>query len=425
MKSTITLIVFLILFFKSLSGQNSAATRNIDLLLLRGEYNRVIDTCRQLLAYDNLDPEIHYRLGIAYLNTLDEDRSLESFYQAYNLNPGNELYSFLLAKGYYGKEKYKLAEPLFQKLYSSDSLDWTYASYLTSIYMRYNRYDEAIAIYRKFQSNDSTNYSYLDKIGFASLKKREYRYATELYTKSLSLNDSNLIAIKNLAYIFSATKQSDTAIAILTRGINIDPSDMSLYSMRGQLYYAKNYNKRALNDYLTILASGDTTELYLKRAGIGYCNNQQPGLAVSFLLKAYKIDSSDYETCSYLGQSYFNKQDMSRSEYYYKRVIGILSPVYKQYGLSYTLLAESQKGNGLYNDAIKSFLKAVDISGDPNLYMIVANIYDEQLHDSKNSVKYYQLFLDGIKKYGGSFSGEYLNSIKDRLEYLKTEPAKP
>jgi tetratricopeptide (TPR) repeat protein len=424
MKSGIALIVFFIFFFKSLSGQNSAATRNIDLLLLRGEYNRAIDTCRQLLVYDNLDPEIHYRLGLAYMNTLDEDRSLESFYQAYSLNPGDEMYSFLLAKAYYGKEKYKLAEPLFQKLCFSDSLDWTYASYLTSIYMHYNRYDEAIAIYRKFQANDSTNYTYFDKIGFASLKKGDYQYATELYTKSLSLNDSNLIAIKNLAYIFSATRQSDTAIAILTRGIKIDPSDMSLYSMRGQLYYAKNYNKRALDDYLKILASGDTSELYLKRAGIGYCNNMQSNLAVNFLLKAYKIDSSDYETCSYLGQSYYNLRDMGRSEYYYKKVIGILTPVNRQLGLSYTLLAESQKGNGLYNDAIKSYLRAVEISGDPNLYMIVANIYDEQFEDRKNAVKYYQLFLDGIKKSGGAFSGKYLDSIKDRMEYLKTEPAK-
>ncbi len=407
-----------------LAGQELSITQKLDLMLMQGRYENVIDTCKQIQVYDKTDPAIYFRSGLAYNNMLDGDRSLENFYQAYRLDPYNKIYSFMLAKAYYGKEKYKPAEQLFHQLSSIDSMNWVYASYLTSIYMLYKRYDEAIDIYRRFLKNDSTNYMYLDKIGFASLKKGDHEYATYLYTKSLSLNDKNLTAIKNLAYLYSANRQSDTAIAILTRGIGIDSADMSLYSMRAQLYFSKNYTKRALDDYLVILSSGDSSEINLKRAGIGYCNNLQPQIAINYLMEAYKIDSSDYETCSYLGQSYFNLKEMGRSIYYYKKVINILSPIYKQLGLSYTLLAESQKGNGMYRDAITSFLHAQAINDNPNIYMIIANLYDEQLNDSKNAIKYYQAFLDNIKRTGGTFSAKYLDSIKERLEFLKTDPDK-
>jgi tetratricopeptide (TPR) repeat protein len=423
MKSKLVLTCGLIFVINTLTGQNIPVNQRIDLMLLRGEYEKVIDTCRMILDYDNLNPDIYYRLGIAYLNTLEDDLSLDSFYQANSLNPGNKVFNFMLAKGYYGKGKYKLAEPLLEKLCSTDTMNWTYASYLTSIYMHYKKYDEAINIYKRFLRNDSTNYNLLNKTGFAFLEKGEYEYANELYKKSLSLNEKNLVAIKNLAYLYSATRQSDSAIAILSKGIVIDSTDMRLFSMRAQLYYSRKYNKRALNDYLVILASGDSSELYLKRAGICYCNNLQPAEAITYLLKAYTIDSSDYETCSYLGQSFFNLRDMDKSIYYYNRVIKILSQVQKQLGLSYILLAESQKGKGLYKDAIASFLLAQKISTDANIFMIIANIYDEQLNDSKKAIFYYQTFLDNLKNAKGTFSEKYFESIKARMEFLKKDQA--
>jgi tetratricopeptide (TPR) repeat protein len=320
-----------------MKAQNIPVSSGIDLMMMQGEYEKVIDTCRQVLTYDSLNPEIHYKLGIAYQNVLKEDSALNSFYQAVNLNPDKKVYNFMLAKGYYGKEKFSMAEPLFKKLCSIDSMNWVYAHYLTGIFMQSNRFDEAINIYERFLKKDSVNYLYIDKMAFAYLKKQDFVTAMELYNKSLSINNKNLTAIKNLAYLYSESNNSDTAIQLLTRGIKIDSSDLDLYLRRATLYYSKHYTKRALDDYMVILSSGDSSKIYLKRIGIGYCNNLQPGEAVSYLLKAYKKDSSDYETCSYLGQSYFKMKDLKNSIYYYGREIEILTPVNLQLGLTYIL----------------------------------------------------------------------------------------
>jgi tetratricopeptide (TPR) repeat protein len=407
----------------TLAAQNISTNSKIDILLINGSYEMVIDTCKQILTHDTLNPEIYYKMGVAYQNVFEEDLSFKCFYQAANLAPDNKLYNFSLAKEYYGKAKYKLAEPLFSKLYSADSLNWIYASYLSNSYMQLNKFDEALKIYNRFLAIDSTNYNYLDKAGFAYLKKRDYPPAIDLYKKSLSINKNNVNAIKNLSYLYALTVDTDSAIQLLSNGILIDSTDIDLYARRAQLNYIKQYRKRALDDYLVLLSSGDSSKLYLKRIGIGYSYNLQPNEAILYLLKAYKSDSTDYETCSFLGQCYFKINDMSKSVYYYNKTIELLNPVKAQLGLTYVLCADSQKRNENYKDAIGSYLKAYSINGNPNLNMIIANIYDEKLNNRERAIYYYQRFLNTQKKSKMSFPAEYIENIEKRLEFLKTNPS--
>ena len=420
MKKIYFTTLIIVLAIKSLTAQDVLTNSRIDIMLMRCNYEKVIDTCKQILTHDSLNSEIYYKMGIAYQNVLEEDKSLNCFYQAALLNPDNKIYNITLAKGYYRKEKFKMAEPLFSKLYSADSTNWIFASYLSNIYMQSNRFDDALSIYKRFLQKDSTNYIYLDKAGLAYLKKEDYSSAIDLYNKSISINNKNLNALKNLSYLYALTVSTDTAIQILSNGIKIDSTDIDLYTRRAQLYYLKHYTKRALDDYLVILASGDSSKLYLKRIGIGYCYNLQPNEAIHYLLKAYKSDSTDYETCSYLGQCYFKIKDMSNSVHYYKKALEILSPVNTQLGLTYVLCAESQKGNENYKDAIDSYLKAYSINNDPNLNMIIANIYDEKLKNVEKAIYYYQRFLNTQKKSKMKFTPKYVEKVEKRLEFLKT-----
>jgi tetratricopeptide (TPR) repeat protein len=417
-------LILTVLLGASLNAQKPDQNARLNNMLMRGEYENVIDTCLNLLSADSLNPEIWYKLGVAYQNILLDEQSLSSFARAVSLNPDNRNYTFMLAKGYYNKGKNKFAEPLFLNLYNKDTLNWVYAFYLTSVYMQSARFDESIRIYERFLKNDSANYMLLDKKGFALLKKQEYDSAQIMYEESLRLNPKNVSAIKNLAFLYSEADRIDTAIYILTLAMKIDTTDMDLYVRRAQIYYNINYSKRALMDYLALLASGDSTELYLKRAGIGYCNNLQPKIAIKYLLLAFKKDSSDYETCSYLGQTYYNLKDMKKSIYYYNKVLKILSPINNQTRLTYILLAESLKGNGQYKEALDIYQKAQQMKPDPNVYMIIANIYDEQFDDKKNALKYYQLFLTSLKAGGGTFAVAYIESVQKRIEYLKGELAK-
>ncbi|MGA2408418.1 MAG: tetratricopeptide repeat protein [Bacteroidales bacterium] len=417
----IGLTFILLVFAISLPApaQNKPDNSKIDMMLIRGEFNRAIDTCKQILAGDSLNSEIYYKLGLAYQNQLSDDKSFECFLKATTLSPANVRYSFMVAKDYYNNGKVKQAEPLLLNLCTADSLNWSYAYYLTSIYMQRGRYDESIKIYNRFLKQDSLNYAILDKIGFAFLRKGDFNNAIDLYNRSLALNNKNTNAIKNLSYLYSSTNRVDTALQLLTMGIKIDPDDMDFYVRRGGLNYLVNYTKRALDDYLKILRSGDSSFLYLKRAGIGYFNNLQPKESLKYLLIAYSKDSSDYETASYLGQIYNHMNDPKNSIHYYKRVIKLLTSITQQMGIAIIMLAEAQKTGGFYKEAITSYLSAQKFSSDNNLNMIIANLYDEKLKDTPKAIYYYELFLDKIKKSQMNFKPDYIESVKERVEFLK------
>ena len=407
-----------------LMPQNVTRNSRIDLMLVQGDYEKVIDTCKLILASDSLNPDIYYKMAIAYQNTLDEEQSLNCYYKASRLKPESRVYNFSLANAYYTQGKFTLAEPLLIDLNTLDSTKWLYAYYLSSIYMQSEKYDDALNIYNRFLSKDSTNCVYLDKTAFAYLKSGYFYDAIDLYNKSLSINNKNLSVIKNLSFLYASTMNSDTAIQILTRGIEIDSTDKDLYIRRAQINYSKNYTKRAMDDYLVLLATGDSSKLYLKRTGIGYSYNFQPKEAIRYLLLAYKADSADYETCSFLGQCYYKIKDMKNSIYYYNRVQDILRPIYAQVGLTHYLCADSQRDNGSYKDAIASYLKAYAINSDPNINMIIANIYDEKLNNKERAITYYQRFLNTVKNPKMKYPSGYIEKIEKRLEYLKKSPAK-
>jgi tetratricopeptide (TPR) repeat protein len=298
-------------------------------------------------------------------------------------------------------------------------MNWPYAFYLTSIYMQEQKYNESIAIYSRFYKKDTMDYAILDKIGFASLKAGDFNTAMSMFNKSLEINPGNTNAIKNLAYIYAGTISASKAIKLLTSGIEIDSADMDLYARRAAINYTISNYIKALSDYQKILNSGDSSVLILKRIGIGQAKNNQPRKAVFYLLKAYAIDTADLETVSYLAQNYGLLRELKSSAFYYRKLIEKLSAAEVQLGLNYILLAEVLKSDSKYNDAINAYLKSQEYRSDNNVYMIVANLYDEKLKDYPRAVRYYEMYLNKLKTSKSVYDSDYTESVRKRIESLK------
>lgn len=412
---------YLILTSVIITGQESDTLRYLDSLLVREEYRLVIDTCTRILHTDSLNPALCYRLGLAWQNIPEEKKAVGFFRLAHSLDTANVVYSYRLARSYFADEKMKLAEPMFRRLLSQDTLNWQYAFYLTNIYMQAGRYDSALPIYQRFLATDSLNCTYLDKTAFALLRKGDFTGSLYLFSKSLDINKNNTSALKNLSYLYASTSRWDTAVTLLGRGMKIDPADMDLYDRRAQLYFMRNYTKRAMDDYLLILASGDTSKLYLKRVGIGYSYNLQPGRAIPYLLLAHKSDTTDYETCSYLGQCYLKIGDSKTSAAFYKKAVKILQPLYVQLGNTYFQCGLSQYEADYNADAIESYKNAYNINSMPGMLLMIANIYDDKLSDKVNALKYYRLFFEKTSKDKMPYSPDYIEKVRNRFEYLEKQ----
>lgn len=408
------LLSFLLIFHGY--GQNPPDYSRIDIMLVNGKYEKAADTCKLLLRTDSLNSELWYKLGMAYQNMIPDDNSFECFRQASFNDPANNLYKFTVAKGYFNKNKFARAKPLLLELCSSDSTNWPYAFYLTGIYMQEGKIDESIEIYNRFLKYDSTNYIFLDKLGFAYLRKGKTETAIDYYNRSLEINKSNINAIKNLSYLLPFVHKTDSALSLLNRAIRMDPDDMDLYARRATINFGKNYYKRALDDYLLILSSGDSSFLYLKRVGIGYTMNLQPKMAIKYLLKATIRDTTDYETLDYLARNYHDLDNPEKCQYYYTKVIRILQPLSTQLGLTHMMLADEYKTDSLYQKAEENYLKSMKLVQSPAINLMIANLYDEKLNDITKAIYYYRQYLATSKQ---PYLPGYTDSIKKRLTYLE------
>jgi tetratricopeptide (TPR) repeat protein len=415
---SLTLLLSVCVISCTVFAQVKTDYSKIDLMLIRGDYAKVIDTCQLILKSDSMNAEIYYKKGLAYQNYLPDDKSFDCFLKAYSLDPGNKLYKFSVARALFAKGKTKQARPLLESLCSTDSLNWSYAYYLTSIYMQEKSYDESLKIYERFHKRDSLNYVYLDKIGFAYLRMGFYPTAIEYYNRSLAINRPNIASIKNLSFLYASTLRADTALKLLTMGMKIDSTDIDLYIRRAALNYSYNYTKRAMDDYLKILSTGDSTLLYIKRVGIGYTNNFQYKKAIDYLLIAYKKDSSDYEVSNFLARNYQIIHDLKNSAYYYKSIIRNFDPVLRHLSFSHVSLADVLKSDGIYKEAVENYLLGQKLSSDMNIDMIVANLYDEKMNDIPKALYYYQLFMDANKN-SKRYSKKYIETIQSRIDYLK------
>jgi tetratricopeptide (TPR) repeat protein len=414
--------IFLILFISiHIIAQNKTDNSKIDLMLLRGDYKKVVDTCTQILAVDTLNSEIYFKLGLAYQNLILEDKSLDCFIQAVTISPENNNYSFTLAKSYVNKGKINKAEPLLLKLCSSDSTSWPYSYYLTNVYMQEGKYNDAIKVYYRFYRKDYNNYMYADKIGFAYLRNGDFDFAIDMFERSLSLNPKNTNAIKNLAYLYAGMVSADTAVKLLTKGIAIDSTDMDLYARRAAINFKINNFKKALPDYLRLLKSGDSAVLNLKRTGIGYAKFREPKKAVLYLLKAYNADTTDLETISVLAQNYVQVKDLNSAIYFYKKLLSMLDPFETQIGLNYILLGEVLKSADRNAEAIEAYVNSQKYRSDTSVLMIIANLYDEKLNDGPKAIRYYEMYVKKIKNSKNEYDSDYTESVKKRIESLKKQ----
>jgi tetratricopeptide (TPR) repeat protein len=305
------------------------------------------------------------------------------------------------------------------KLCATDTLNWPYAYYLTSIYMMEGKFEESIKIYYRFYTKDYNNYMFADKIGFAYLRNGDFDYAIDMFERSLKLNPKNTNAIKNLAFLYAGIVSADSAVKLLTKGIQIDSSDMDLYVRRAAINFKIFNFKKALPDYLKLLSSGDSSALNLKRTGIGFAKSLKPKEAVIYLLKAYKADTTDLETVSNLAQNYVQIKDKKNAIFYYKMLLSMLGPYETQIGLNYLLLAEVLKSNDENAEAIDAYIKSQTYRSDISVLMIIANLYDEKLKDGPKAIRYYEMYLNRIKNSKDKYDSDYTESVKNRIESLK------
>jgi len=185
--------------------------------------------------------DVHYKFGLAYLNTESYYRSLGEFEKALKYNPEDDRIYFGISTFYLKKEDLNNAEKNILKAISLNENNTTYFNTYASILAAKKNYEQASIYWKKvlkdphYPSHAMIYYN----LGYASYEIGKYNDAIHYLEKSL-MEDESIIRTHMLLYrTYNQFGRYFDAESALKRALIINPLSATLKLELGKFYYKK------------------------------------------------------------------------------------------------------------------------------------------------------------------------------------------
>lgn len=155
--------------------------------LSRAYMDSAINTYSRVSQYYPDKPEIYIELGILF-QQLNNERCVDHFYSAVQLEPKNIDYKYALAYAYglFGQER--LAMQVYEEMQELDSLYSEAYCQMGQIYQKkYGELDSALNMYREVVAIDPNHIDAYVNMGVIYAEKKAYTRALKSYSKALSI----------------------------------------------------------------------------------------------------------------------------------------------------------------------------------------------------------------------------------------------
>ena len=155
--------------------------------LSKAYMDSAINTYSRVSQYYPDRPEIYIELGILFQQSNNE-RCVDQFYSAVQLNPENLDYNYALAYAYglFGQER--LAMQVYVEMQELDSLYSEAYCQMGQIYQKkYGELDSALNMYREVISIEPSHIDAYVNMGVIYAKQKDFTRALKSYSKALSI----------------------------------------------------------------------------------------------------------------------------------------------------------------------------------------------------------------------------------------------
>lgn len=260
---------------------------------------------------------------------------------------------------------------------------------LGDAYLKIGLIDEAIDFYKKAIETEPDYSIAYNNLGFAYFEKRLYKEALSEYKKAIELNSKDPLFYNNLGNLYASMKRYDDAIAEYKRAISIDSLDTNAYNNSGAVYAQEGKFNEAEAEVRKALAIDPESSL-AKKTLEDILNRGRIVVETESPLAKKAGESAQIAAYNELGNNYKQKGLYDDAISSYKKALQI-DP--KDAGSHYNLGFAYVK-KGLYNEAVLETESALKL--DPKLADAHRNlglIYYLYLKDSKKAVYHFKKLL--------------------------------
>ncbi len=401
-------------------------------------------------------PAIAYTNWGVYLAELkDFDTAIAKLETAVLMSNQNPKPCISLGIIYAKLKEYDKAEDILQKALERDSQNAHTYSVLSSVLVAKDKFDEAENYIKKGLKLAPCDSEIYLNYGILYAKQQKKHKAIEMFKKSKFFNPTNFHAYfllgvmlfetdktseafcefkqleslkpdyKNLNYYLALCyKKEMNYIAVneyAQRALEEDPYNSSVHILLAQNFITMKKEDEGLRIYNNALEKGiDDFEFYLSW-GISLLKINNISGAKEKLFKALEKKENNSNALYRLGYCFHKENDFDNAEKYYNLSI-IADPKNSMAHADLGIIHYEKKN---YEDAINSFLKAINISSKMSyLYFYIANCYykkgrlKKSLDYYEKTIEYYPAHIEALINCTVNLLD--LNNVKEALRKIRT-----
>jgi len=305
------------------------------------------------------------------------------------------------------------AETYYKRMYDQDSTSVPVLLSLAGINAARENKPQAIYYYEKASGLDKSNFQVCKQLGRLYMEKKDTTNALKNLFRANYIDPEESDVASDLSGVLITTKKLKQAESILVRALAADSTNLLLLRQVVHLQYDANRFKETVVTCNKIIEQGDQSAGIINKLGNSY----------------YKL--KNYECCI---ESFAMLPDVYQTEgtYYlvamsykalqkYKPALENLDNALKQAISPYTdsyydEIADIDDTLKQYKNELANYQKSLFFKDSGTIYYSLASLYDKQLHDKKNALKYFKKYIDSKPP---EKEHEYVAYVQSRITELK------
>jgi tetratricopeptide (TPR) repeat protein len=281
------------------------------------------------------------------------------------------------------------AEGYYHRLYNIDSTSQATLFNMAAINMRRGNTIKAAAFYKRILKIDSANFNVYKQLALISQSDIVAQLGYLQKANRLNPQDANMAV--DLSTLLIQFHQEATAEKVIDQALQADSANLLLLKGKAQVCYTLKKFAQTVDICNKLIANEDKSSQVINYKGISEFNLKN----YSDCIKTFRmLDSAQAQTESsyyYLGMSCKELKQDAKAVFYLQRAIDqAISPNTDTY---YSEVADCYDRLHLPKKALAAYQRGLTFGQKPIVYYAMASIYDNNLKDTMNAVKYYKKYL--------------------------------
>lgn len=404
---------------------NNAQDKTINSAINKYDYRQAII----LINKEKATSEMNILKAKCYKNLLNYDAAIEILKKEELTDSLNIQILTELADNYQSVGNYKNAESLYAKCFRLQPDNSYFKLNYISILYKLKEWKQTIGEIKNILKTDTLPALY-SLAGDCFWQMDNNDSALHYYHKSLQQNPNDYSTTFKLARIYLQMQKYPELISCTNNYILFDSCNKTINQYNGIAYCYNQEFEKAVYRLNKIYLEGDKTLNTNYFLGASYFGLQDYYPAYEHLTEAYEKDSSNLNLIYYLGRSAILSGKFEKGTAVLQRGLELMTPKDSVLYNYHSNLATGYSRWNKHQEAIKNYEMCLKLKPDSKLTVYsIASIYDHNLKNSKQALKYYNLFLSFFPKepennkeeFQKEMSGTYYSAVKNRIEEIKNE----